>query len=425
MSLKGRKIAVGVGGGIAAYKACELVRELSRAGAEVRVAMTPAATQFVTPLTLQNLSHNPVLTDYFDPSQEGMYGHLRLARWADLYILAPATADLLARINAGMANDAVTTSLLAYTGPVLFAPAMNVAMWRNPLTQRNVQALSAQARFHFVGPASGELADGDVGPGRLAEIPDIVQAASRALSPLDLQGKSVLITAGPTREFLDPVRFISNPSTGKMGIALAQEAKARGADVTVVLGPTQLVADERAGLRIVDVVTAEQMAKEVLARVESADVFIAAAAVSDYRPARMAKQKLKKSERDEELTLVRTPDVLASASEKVKRAAKRPLLVGFAAETEKVEAHAKEKLQKKALDLIVANDVTAAGAGFAVETNKVICLTKTGARQELSGSKRAVAKGIWDLVVSYAAAASGEASSDKSTSGKSGRRKRP
>lgn len=393
---------MGVGGGIAAYKACELVRELSRAGAEVRVAMTPAATQFVTALTFQNLTHNPVLTDYFDASQEAMYGHLRLARWAELYIVAPATADLVARIRAGMANDAVTTSLLAFTGPVLLAPAMNVFMWQNARTVENVRTLDADPRFARVGPASGELADGDIGPGRLAEIPDIVAAAVSALGARDLEGRRVLITAGPTREFADPVRFISNPSTGKMGLALARDARRRGATVTVVLGPTQLGAAERSGLDIVDVVSAEQMAAEVLARVDDADFFVAAAAVSDWRPASVSPHKVKKadgSEGEETLTLVRTPDVLAEVSLRVHAAPRRPMLVGFAAETHDVETYAKAKLQKKNLDWIVANDVSGPDAGFASDTNRVLCLSRQGERHALSGTKPEVARGIWSLLL--------------------------
>ncbi|MBN1207971.1 MAG: bifunctional phosphopantothenoylcysteine decarboxylase/phosphopantothenate--cysteine ligase CoaBC, partial [Myxococcaceae bacterium] len=219
-ALQGRRVVVGVGGGIAAYKACELVRELGRAGAQVRVAMTEAAQQFVTPLTFQALSGHPVLTNYFDPAQEGNFGHLDLARWAELYVVAPATADLLARVRAGMAGDAVTTSLLAFRGPVVLAPAMNVAMWENPLTQQNVAALLADPRFTLAGPGAGLLACGDVGAGRLAEVMDIVAAAAARLGRGPLAGRGVLLTAGPTREFLDPVRFISNPSTGKMGLAL-------------------------------------------------------------------------------------------------------------------------------------------------------------------------------------------------------------
>ena len=395
--LSGQRVVVGVGGGIAAYKACELVRELQRAGAEVRVAMTPGAREFVTPLTFQALSGHPVLSDYFDPSQEASFGHIELARWADLVVLAPATADLLARVRAGMGNDAVTTTLLAYRGRVLVAPAMNTVMWENAQTQENVAALRADPRFTFVGPGAGDLACGEVGAGRLAEPPAIADAAARVLSDGPLSGRKVLITAGPTREHLDPVRFISNPSTGKMGLALAHAARALGAQVTVVLGPVD-GAVERRGLTVVDVVSADDMAREVLARVEAADVFIAAAAVSDWRPEVRAPHKVKKTDRPEELRLVRTPDVLAEASRRVAGAARRPLLVGFAAETERVLEHAREKLERKGLDAIVANDVGAPGAGFAVDTNKVVVLRREGAPVELSGTKRDVARDILQVL---------------------------
>jgi phosphopantothenoylcysteine decarboxylase/phosphopantothenate--cysteine ligase len=401
-ALQGRRVIVGVGGGIAAYKACELVRELGRAGAEVRVAMTEAARQFVTPLTLQALSGHPVLTDYFDPNQEGNFGHLDLARWADLYVVAPATADLMARIRAGMAGDAVTTSLLAFRGPVLLAPAMNVAMWENRQTQENVAALMADPRFTRVGPDAGLLACGDVGAGRLVEVKEIVAAAAARLGSGPLAGRKVLLTAGPTREFLDPVRFISNPSTGKMGLALAEAARALGAKVTVVLGPVGSV--DRTGLEVVDVVSAEDMAREVLARVESVDWFIASAAVSDWRPETRAPQKVKKGESPEVLRLVRTPDVLAEASRKVAGAQRRPLLVGFAAETERVLEHAREKLERKGLDAIVANDVTVPGAGFGTDTNRVTVLSRAGAQKELAGTKREVAQGILELLLSLSPA---------------------
>ncbi|HLL04501.1 MAG TPA: bifunctional phosphopantothenoylcysteine decarboxylase/phosphopantothenate--cysteine ligase CoaBC [Myxococcaceae bacterium] len=396
-ALQGRRVIVGVGGGIAAYKACELVRELGRAGAQVRVAMTEAARQFVTPLTFQALSGHPVLTDYFDPNQEGNFGHLDLARWAELFVVAPTTADLIARIRAGMAGDAVTTSLLAFRGPVLLAPAMNVAMWENRQTQENVAALLADPRFALVGPGAGLLACGDVGAGRLAEVMDIVAAAAARLGSGPLAGKRVLLTAGPTREFLDPVRFISNPSTGKMGLALADAARALGARVTVVLGPVGAV--DRTGLEVVDVVSAEDMAREVLSRVEAADWFIATAAVSDWRPETRAPQKVKKGEEPEALRLVRTPDVLAEASRKVAGAPRRPVLVGFAAETERVLEHAQQKLERKGLDAIVANDVTVPGAGFGTDTNQVTVLTRAGLRKELTGTKREVAQGILELLL--------------------------
>ena len=396
-ALKGRRVIVGVGGGIAAYKACELVRELGRAGAEVRVAMTEAARQFVTPLTFQALCGHPVLTDYFDPAQEGNFGHLDLARWGDAFVVAPATADLLAKLRAGFGGDAVTTSLLAFKGPVVLAPAMNVAMWENARTQENVASLLADPRFTGVGPGAGMLACGDVGSGRLADVGAIVSAVAARLGGGPLQGKTVLVTAGPTREFLDPVRFISNPSTGKMGMALAHEARALGATVTVVLGPVGPV--DRTGLEVVDVVSAEDMAREVLSRVESADAFIATAAVSDWRPETRAPQKVKKGEGPENLKLVRTPDVLLEASRKVAGKAKRPVLVGFAAETERVVEHAREKLERKGLDAIVANDVTAAGAGFGTETNRVTVISRTGPDHVLEGTKRAVAGEILSLLL--------------------------
>jgi len=397
--LQGRRVVVGVGGGIAAYKACELVRELGRAGAEVRVAMTEAAQQFVTPLTFQALSGHPVLTNYFDPSQEGNFGHLDLARWAELYVVSPATADLLARIRVGLGGDAVTTSLLAFRGPVLLAPAMNVAMWENERTQENIAALLATPRFHGVGPGAGMLACGDVGAGRLAEVRDIVAAAASLFAPGPLAGRRVLITAGPTREYLDPVRFISNPSTGKMGLALAEAARALGARVTVVLGPVGPV--DRQGYEVVDVVSAEDMAREVFARVEDVDLFIASAAVSDWKPETRAEHKVKKSEGPEALTLVRTTDVLAEASRKVAGRARRPALVGFAAETQRVVEYARGKLERKGLDVIVANDVSAPGAGFGTDTNQVTMLTRDGQERTLSGTKLEVARALLGSFLAY------------------------
>lgn len=397
-SLSGRRIAVGVGGGIAAYKVCELVRTLTRASADVRVSQTRAAQAFVTPLTFQSLSGHPVLTEAYDPSQEAGFGHIELARWAELYIVAPATADLLARLRMGMGDDAVTTSLLAYRGPVLLAPSMNVAMWENLRTQQNLSALLAEGRFSSVGPDAGALACGEVGSGRLAEVDEVVQAAVRALGAGPLQGRRVLITAGPTREYLDPVRFLSNPSTGKMGLALAQEARALGAQVTVVLGPVDPRAD-RQGLEVVDVVSAEDMLREVLPRIDGADLFIATAAVSDFRPAQRHPHKVKKGAAEESLQLVATPDVLAQVSERVKAKKASTLLVGFAAESEEVVAHAREKLSRKGLDVIVANDVTAPGSGFAVETNQVTVLWRSGESRELAGSKREVARSLLSLLL--------------------------
>src|SRR5215472_5181230 len=408
-ALKGKRVAVGIGGGIAAYKAGELVRELRRAGADVRVAMTEAAQQFVTPLTFMSLSGNPVLTNYFDAAQEGLFGHLQLVRWADLYVVAPATADLIARIRTGMASDAVTTSLLAFRGPVLLAPSMNVAMYENRITQENLGALQADSRFRTVGPGVGLLADGDVGAGRLAEISEIVQALAELVSAGELSGAKVLVTAGPTREFLDPVRFLSNPSTGKMGLAVATAAKGRGAQVTVVLGPVGEAEPE--GVEVIRVTTAEEMAAEVLRRVSQVDYFVAAAAVSDFRPRTRAKQKVKKSEAAQSLSLVRTPDVLADASKKVAGLGKKPLMVGFAAETERVIENAQAKLLSKGLDVIAANDVSQPDAGFAVDTNRVTLLSRRGGRKELAGPKAEIARQIWDFLIAYEKGESGSSGS--------------
>ena len=398
-ALKGRRVAIGVGGGIAAYKACDLVRELQRAGAEVRVAMTKSAREFVTPLTFQALSGHPVLTDYFDPQQEGNFGHLDFAKWGELFIVAPATADLIAKIRAGMGDDPVTTSLLAYRGTVLLAPAMNVAMFENPITQENLKALAATPKFRTVGPGSGLLACGDIGQGRLSDVADIVNAAAQLLGDGPLRGRKVLLTAGPTREHLDPVRFISNPSTGKMGLALAQAARRLGASVTVVLGPVS--GAEREGLEIIDAVSADEMAAAVLERIEQVDAFIATAAVSDYKPAATSAQKRKKADAPEQVTFVRTPDVLLEASKRVVNSAKRPLLVGFAAETQNLVQHAQEKLIRKNLDFIVANDVTEPGAGFGGDTNHVWVIARGGGQDELRGTKREVAEGIWRLLLAH------------------------
>src|SRR5512144_2279938 len=292
-AFKDRTVVLGVGGGIAAYKACEVARLVVRDGGRVRVAMTPAATRFVTPLTFQALSGAPVLVDLFDPEAERIYGHLGLARSADLILVAPATADLLARLRAGMADDAVTTTALAVTCPVLLAPAMNTRMWKNAAVQENLAALRARG-WHVVGPGSGSLADGDFGEGRMAEPEEVALAAARLLGNVDLAGRKVLVTAGPTREPIDPVRFISNPSSGKMGYAVARVAAHRGADVTLVSGPTQL--PDPPGVTVVRVETAEQMAHAVELATPGMDLFVGAAAVSDYRPAAASPRKIKKGQ---------------------------------------------------------------------------------------------------------------------------------
>jgi len=395
MDFRNRTVVLGVGGGIAAYKACELARLVVKGGGRVRVAMTPAATRFVAPLTFQALTGAPVLLDLFDPAAQSTYGHLAMARLADLVVVAPATADLLARLRAGMADDAVTTTVLAATCPVLLAPAMNTRMWRNPVTQENVAALRGRG-MQLCGPAAGELADGDVGEGRLAEPADIALAAARLLGRQDLAGRRVLVTAGPTREPIDPVRFVSNPSSGKMGYALARVAARRGAEVVLVSGPTDLPDPE--GLRVVRVVTAEEMAGAVDAEAAAMDLFVGAAAVSDYRPARPAPQKIRKGPGDETLVLARTPDILAGLGERFAGRAGAPVLVGFAAETEEVIARAREKLRRKRCDLVVANKVGAPGAGFGGDSNRV-ALVSASELAEIEGPKEKVAEAILDWIL--------------------------
>jgi phosphopantothenoylcysteine decarboxylase/phosphopantothenate--cysteine ligase len=395
MDFRNRTVVLCVGGGIAAYKACEIARLVVKGGGKIRVAMTPAATRFVAPLTFQALSGAPVLVDLLDPAAESTYGHLALARMADLVIVAPATADLLARIRIGMADDAVTTTVLAATCPVLLAPAMNTRMWRNPITQENVAALRGRG-MQVCGPAAGQLADGDTGEGRLAEPDEIAEAAARILGRLDLAGRRVVVTAGPTREPIDPVRFISNPSSGKMGYAIAQVAARRGAEVVLVSGPTLLPDPD--GVKVVRVVTAEEMARAVEVEAGDMDLFVGAAAVSDYRPAQIAPQKVKKGAGEETLVLSRTPDILAGLGRRFAGTAGAPVLVGFAAETEEVIAHAREKLKRKGCDLVVANKVGAPGAGFGSDTNRV-ALVSPSELAEIEGPKDRVAEAILDWIL--------------------------
>jgi phosphopantothenoylcysteine decarboxylase/phosphopantothenate--cysteine ligase len=392
---RGRTVVVAVSGGIAAYKACELVRLFVKGGAKVRVVMTPAATRFVGPLTFQALSGAPPVIDLLDPDTERTYGHLQLAREAELFVAAPATADLVARLRAGMADDAVTTTALALDCPRLLAPAMNTRMWTNPVVRDNVAAL-AKRGWHVVGPASGELADGDVGEGRLADVEDVAAAAARLLGPRDLDGRRVVVTAGPTREPLDPVRYLSNPSSGKMGFALARAAARRGADVVLVAGPVELA--DPAGVRTVRVVTAEEMAGAVEAEAGALDVFVGAAAVSDFRPRNPLPSKKKKGEEDETLVLTRTPDILASIGKRWGGRERAPVVVGFAAETEAVVQNAKKKLAAKRCDLVVANRVGRPGAGFAADRNRVT-LVGPGERANIEGTKDEVAEAILDWVV--------------------------
>jgi phosphopantothenoylcysteine decarboxylase/phosphopantothenate--cysteine ligase len=398
--LAGANIVVAVGGGIAAYKACELVRQLDKAGASVRVVMTKRAAQFVAPLTFQALTRHPVFTDLFSLTEEATIGHIQLADQADLMIVAPATASLLARMAAGVADDAVTAVWLATRARVLLAPSMNSNMWAHPVTQRNVQQLIALPQVATVGPGDGFLACRWVGTGRLAEPAEIVEAAAGLLTPQDLAGKRVVVSAGPTQEAIDPARYLTNHSSGKMGVALAQAARRRGAEVTLVLGPTAV--PPPLGVSAVRVTSAVQMREAVRGAMAGADVAILAAAVADYRPRAVAKDKLKRHElgKGMQLELVANPDILAElgAERGDARGAGAPLLVGFAAETTDVVRHAIEKRARKRCDLIVANDVSRSDIGFGAERNAVTIVDAGGVTAELEGTKAEVAHGILDEV---------------------------
>ena len=391
--LNNKKIVLGVCGGIAVYKAVELLRLLVKAGADVTVVMTRNAQEFVTPLTFQSLSGNPVHSELFNLYQEKTIGHISLADAADLFIVAPATANVIGKVNAGIADDLLTTAIMATTAPVLFAPAMNVNMYQNPVYQRNEAAL-AQLGYHFVAPAEGELACGYSGKGKLAAVEDIVAAARAALSPQDLAGKTVLVSAGPTRENIDPVRYVSNYSSGKMGYAAAAAARRRGARVVLVSGPVALRAPW--DVELVPVVSAAQMYDAVMQALPQADVVIKAAAVADYRPAQAAEQKIKKNSDQMSLELERNADILAAVGQnKGER-----VVVGFAAESEKLLEHAADKLRRKNLDMIVANDITASGAGFDVDTNIVNFIYADGRVEKLAQmSKDAVADNLLERVV--------------------------
>ena len=360
-ALTGQKILLGVTGGIAAYKAAELVRQLRGAGAEVRVVMTRAATEFVTPLTFQALSGHPVHLELLDAGEESAMGHIHLARWADRVLIAPASADVMARLRVGLADDLLTTVCLATTAPIVLAPAMNQAMWQHPATRDNVATLQSRG-FRFLGPAEGSQACGETGPGRLLEPAEIVEALVRESGLGRLAGVHVLISAGPTREPIDPVRYLTNRSSGKMGVALAHAALAADARVTLVSGPTALPAP--AGAEWVEVETAAQMADAVLGRAGNADIYIGAAAVADYAP-EPALHKIKKEADRLILNLVRTRDILAAVAAMKDS---RPFTVGFAAETCDLETYARGKLVAKALDMVAANQV-GDGMGFEVDDN--------------------------------------------------------
>lgn len=374
--LTGKQIVVGVTGGIAAYRAAELVRLYVKAGAQVHVIMTVAATEFVTPLTFQTLSGNPVHIELFNLISEREIGHIALADRADALVVAPCTANLVGKVAAGLADDLLTTTIMATKAPVLFVPAMNSNMWENPIYQKN-QACLADLGYKFVEPVSGLLACGWQGKGKMAEPEVVFEETLRLLTPQDLTGETVLVTAGPTREELDPVRYLSNYSSGKMGYAIARAARQRGARVILVSGPTSLAPP--VGVQLHKVVSAEQMRQAVLEHLPVCTVVIKSAAVADYRPVERAVQKIKKGGEDcLQLSLVKNPDILAE----IGKAKKNQLVIGFAAETHDLEAHALRKLQSKNLDLIVANDVSCPQAGFDVDTNLVRLFYRNGKTEQ-------------------------------------------
>lgn len=351
LSLTNKRILLGITGGIAAYKCAELTRLLIKAGADVRIVMTRSATEFITPLTMQALSGNRVHLDLLDIEAEAAMGHIELARWADLVLVAPATADFISRITQGKADDLLSTLLLATNSQVAIAPAMNQAMWADPATQANLEILRSR-QYLIWGPASGDQACGDVGPGRMLEAAELAAHCSEMWQSGSLNGQTIVITGGPTREAIDPVRFISNHSSGKMAYSLANEAAAAGAKVILVSGPVNLSTPD--GVQRVDVESAQQMLEAVMENIDSADVFIGVAAVADYRAADIAPEKIKKNESEMHLTLVKNPDIISE----VAALPNRPLVVGFAAETENIVAHGKDKLTRKNLDLLFANHAT-------------------------------------------------------------------
>ncbi len=398
--LEGKTVILGVTGGIAVYKAVELLRLLTKAGANVHVIMTKAATEFVTPLTFQTLSANPVHTELFNLITEQEIGHISLADRADLFIIAPATANFAGKLANGIADDLLTTTVMATKAPVLIAPAMNVNMYENPIYQEN-EAKLKRFGYLFVEPVTGWLACGWEGKGKLPEPAVILESALSALTRKDMKGVKVLVTAGPTREEIDPVRYITNHSSGRMGYAVARAARLRGAEVTLVSGPVSI--EPPPGVDLVKVESAAQMHSAVTSRAPGFDIIIKAAAVADYRPLQRADQKIKKKTGDASIYLVKTADILAELGN-IKHAGQ--ILVGFAAETENLQENAAAKLRAKNLDLIVANDVSAEGAGFNLETNIVRFIWKDGRSEELAlMTKERVAGEILDRVMTLRSAA--------------------
>jgi phosphopantothenoylcysteine decarboxylase/phosphopantothenate--cysteine ligase len=398
-ALAGRRIALGVTGGIAAYKSAELVRLLVKAGATVQVIMTEGAQRFITPMTLQVLSGRAVATELFDPDQESRIGHIRIADEAELLVIAPATANAIAKLACGIADDLLTTIALATRAPLVLAPAMNVNMWQHPQTQENVARLCGRGA-RVVGPDAGDLACGWVGAGRLVQPAEIVDACVHALGlhPRDLEGVALLVTAGPTHEAIDPVRYLANRSSGKMGFALAAQAAARGARVTLVAGPVALPTPAGVAERL-DVTSAAEMRAAVLTREEAAACVVMAAAVADYRAATAATAKLKRGDGGLTLALEQNPDILAELALRRRERGRGPLLVGFAAETGDLERRAGDKLARKGCDLLVGNDVSEPGSGFGTDTNRVTLFAPGAAPRRLPLlSKHEAADRILDAI---------------------------
>jgi len=390
--MHGKHILLGVTGGIAAYKSADLVRRLRERGAEVQVIMTEGAREFVTPMTFQALSGRAVRTDLWDPAAESSMGHIELARWADLVLVAPATADFLARLAGGRADDLLATTCLATAAPIALAPAMNQQMWSNPATQANV-ALLKQRGVHLFGPGSGDQACGEVGPGRMLEPTELAALTDAALIRSGvLSGRRVLITAGPTREPIDPVRFISNRSSGKMGFAVAAAAREAGAEVVMICGPVALATPP--GIRRIDVESAADMLQAVQNEIRRDDIFISTAAVADYRPAQAAEHKIKKNEENLALQMARTTDIIGTLAAGAQRPA---FVVGFAAETDTVEQNARTKMLRKNLDMIAANEVGHDKA-FDCADNELIVLWRTGRKLLPRAAKTQLARELIELI---------------------------
>ncbi|MEQ6375273.1 bifunctional phosphopantothenoylcysteine decarboxylase/phosphopantothenate--cysteine ligase CoaBC [Bacillaceae bacterium S4-13-56] len=392
--LTGKKIILGVSGGIAVYKACTLTSRLVQRGAQVKVVMTESAQEFVTPLTFQALSRQPVFVDTFDEKDPSKIAHIDIADWADLVLLAPATANVIGKLANGIADDMLSTVMLATQAPVYIAPAMNVHMYDHPAVKKNMKTLEEYG-YSFIEPGEGYLACGYVGKGRLEEPETIIDVLEQQLrSEATLKGKKVLITAGPTQESLDPVRYFTNHSSGKMGYALAEEAYKAGANVTLITGPTSLQCPNN--VKCISVITAQDMLKQVLEHYDSSDIVIKSAAVADYRPKIIEDEKIKKKSDYLSIELERTTDILATLGQKKKD----QYLVGFAAETQKAVEYGRDKLDRKNLDAIAINNVKDEGAGFGKDTNVITFITKSGKQIEMEkASKNVIAKKMIELIV--------------------------